>query len=160
MVDVFLVVALLLLVAGVVGSLLPAVPGAGLSVLGVYLYWWSTDFTTPGLAVLLALTFLGVLTMAVDYFGGAIAARAGGASLVTTGLAAIVGIVLLFVTGPLGMILGIAGTVFAVEYVQHRDARAGGRAAVYATVGFLASTAMQFVLTATMLVAFVVIVVL
>lgn len=159
MIDVILLIALGLLVAGVVGSAVPAMPGAALSLVGIYLYWWSTNFTTPGFAVLGALTLLGLTTVTVDYFGGALAARAGGASLLTTGLAALVGFVFLFVTGPVGMILAIAGTVFAVEYIQHRDVRAGGRAAVFATVGFLASTAMQVVLTATMLVAFVIAVV-
>ena len=155
MVDVVLLIALALLVAGVVGSVVPAMPGALLSLAGVYLYWWSSGFTSPGTALLVALTVVGVGTMIVDYLGGAIAARAGGASMATTGLAAVVGFVLFFVAGPVGILLGIAGTVFLAEYYRSQDTRASGKAALYATVGVLASAAMQVLLTLTMLVAFV-----
>ena len=155
MVDVFLLIALALLVAGVVGSIVPAMPGALLSLVGVYLYWWSSGFASPGSALLVALTLVGLLTMAVDYLGGAVAARAGGASMKTTALAAAVGFVLFFVVGPIGILLGIAGTVFLAEYYHSQDTRASGRAALFATVGVLASTVMQAFLTLTMLVAFV-----
>lgn len=155
MVDVILLVAVGLLVAGVVGSVLPAMPGALLSLAGVYLHWWSSGFAEPGLALLVALTLVGLATLAVDYLGGAISARVGGASTGTTALAAVVGFVLFFVAGPLGILVGIAATVFLAEYYRSRDARASGRAAAFATVGALASTVVQALLTASMLVAFV-----
>ena len=155
MVDVVLLVALALLIAGVVGSIVPAMPGALLSLAGVYLFWWSSGFVSPGPALLVALTLVGLLTVAVDYLGGAIAARAGGASMKTTALAAVVGFVLFFVAGPIGILVGIAATVFLAEYYRSQDARASGQAALFATVGVLASTAMQVLLTLTMLVAFV-----
>lgn len=155
MVDVVLLVALTLLVAGVVGSVLPAMPGALLSLVGIYLYWWSSGFASPGPVLLAVLTIVGLFTIAVDYLGGAISARVGGATLRTTALAAVVGLVLFFVAGPLGILVGVAATVFLAEYYRSREARASGRAAVFATVGLLASTAVQVLLTASMLVAFV-----
>ena len=155
MVDTFLVVALALLVAGVVGSVVPAMPGALLSLVGVYLYWWSSGFASPGPVLLVALTLVGVITIAVDYLGGAVSARMGGASLRTTALAAVVGFALFFVAGPVGILVGIATTVFLAEYYRSQDARASGRAAAFATVGILASTIVQALLTVSMLVAFV-----
>ncbi|SFR60272.1 DUF456 domain-containing protein [Halogeometricum limi] len=150
--DVLALVAIALAVLGVVGTVVPLLPGALLSLSGVFLYWWSTGYTDPSLPVLAALVFVGLFTVAIDYFGGAIAARAGGASAVTTGLAVVVGLVLLVVTGPVGFLLGIAATVFLAEFYRNDDAEASARVAFYATVGVLASTVMQVLLTGAMLV--------
>lgn len=146
-------VTLLLLLAGVVGSVIPGVPGAGLSLAGVLFYWWRSGFASPGAAMLVGLLGLGAFALLTDWFGGAAAAKAGGASALTTAIAAVVGIALLFVAGPLGVLVGIAGTVFLLEYRRNRDARRSVRAAGYATVGILASTAVQVLATGAMLVA-------
>ncbi|WP_049986951.1 DUF456 family protein [Halobellus rufus] len=144
---------------GVAGSVLPLVPGGLLSVAGVAGYWWSTGFAEPSALVVAALVSVGVLTMLVDYFGGAIAARAGGASAVTTGVAVVVGLLLLLLAGPVGFLVGIAATVFAVEFAQHADTERGLRVALYATVGVLASTVVQVILTGSVLVVLVLVVV-
>ncbi|QCC47158.1 DUF456 domain-containing protein [Halobellus limi] len=145
-------IALGVVALGVVGSALPLVPGGGLSVVGVLGYWWSTGYAEPSALLVAILVGVGLLTMLVDYFGGAVAARAGGASALTTAAAVLVGLFLLFVAGPVGFVLGIAATVFAVEFAQHADAEAGFRVALWATVGVLASTVVQVVLTGSVLV--------
>ncbi|PSP94991.1 DUF456 domain-containing protein [Halobacteriales archaeon QS_1_68_44] len=150
--DPFLV-ALLLLVAGVLGSVLPLVPGGLLSTAGVVYYRLVADL---GPLVTLLLVTLGLFALAVDWFGGAVSARAGGASLRTTAAAVIGGLALAVVLGPLGLVAGVFGVVFALEYRRHRNARQGARTAVYATAGILVSTVMQVLLTATMLAVFLV----
>ena len=145
------VLAFLLLVGGVAGSLVPQVPGAMLSLAGVFTYWYATG--DPGLALLVALTLVGVLTWVVDFFGGAIAARVGGASNTTALLAGVVALVLFFLTGPLGIILGVAATVFAVEFYRQQDARQGLKAALVTTAGMLASSVAQALLTGSILLA-------
>lgn len=149
---------LALLVVGVVGSVVPLLPGALCSLAGLYLYWWSSGYTTPGLLTLVGLTLVGIVALIVDYFSGPIAARAGGASLTTTAVAAVVGFALFFVAGPFGIILGIAGTVFAIEFARNDDVDASLRTAAYATVGVLASSVLQVLLTASMLVVMLVVV--
>jgi len=145
------VLAFLLLAGGVVGSLVPQVPGALFSLAGVFTYWYATG--EPGLLVLIGLTLVAVVTWVVDFAGGAIAARAGGASTTTAVLAGVVGVVLFFVASPLGAILGVAVTVFAVEFYRQRDARKGLRAALVTTAGMLASSVAQALLTGSILLA-------
>lgn len=147
------VLAFVLLVGGVVGSLVPQVPGALISIAGVYTYWFATG--DPGIVLLVALTLVGVLTWVVDFAGGAVAARVGGASTTTALLAGLVGLVLFFVTGPLGIILGVALTVFLVEFYRQQDARGGAKAALVTTVGMLASGVAQAMLTGSILLAMV-----
>ncbi|WP_255195830.1 DUF456 domain-containing protein [Halorarius litoreus] len=153
-------VTLLLLAAGVIGSILPGLPGASLSIVGVLFYWWQSGFTRPSALVLVALVGLGVLALLADWFGGAAAAKAGGASTTTTVVAAVVGLLLLFVAGPLGVVIGIGGTVFVLEYRENEDVEASLRATAYTTVGMLASAVVQALLTGTMLLAMLVVILL
>lgn len=146
------VVALALLVAGVVASVVPLVPGGLLGLVGIGWYWFATG--EPGPLAMAVLVVLCLVTVLLDWLGGAISARVGGASLETTAVAAVAAVVSLFVLGPLGALAGIAGSVFVLEYRRHGDVERGARTAVFATVGMLASTAMQVVLTLTILLSF------
>jgi uncharacterized protein YqgC (DUF456 family) len=155
MVEALTVVAVALLILGVLGAVVPLLPGAPLSLAGVYLYWWASGYSDPGLLVLVGLTVLGLFTIAVEYAGGAMSAKFGGASTRTVALATVAGLAAIFVAGPLGLVAGVAGTVFITEFYRHRDARRGAKAAAYATIGVLASSIAQVLLTVTILVAFV-----
>ena len=155
----FTLVAIALLITGVLGSVTPMVPAGALSVAGILVYWWSTGYTDPGTVVLVAFVLLGLLVVTVDYLAGAIAAKAGGASTLTSVAGALVGFVLFFGLGPLGIFVGIAGTVFVLELSRGQQRDESFRAAVYAVVGTLGSSLVQFVLTLSMLVAFVVVIV-
>lgn len=139
---------------GVLGTLVPLVPGALLSLGGVYLYWWSTGYTDPGLLVLVALTLLGLLIVIVDWFAGAVSAKVSGASTTTSLLAGVAGFLLFFVAGPVGILLGVAGVVFLAEVRRTGDSPASARTAVYTTVGMLASTVAQFLLTTLLVLGF------
>jgi uncharacterized protein YqgC (DUF456 family) len=154
--DVALIAAAALLVAGVVGSVLPLVPGPLLSAAAVAGYWWDTGYGEPGAVFVAAVVTVTVLAVAADWFGGAVAARAGGADAATSAAAAVLGIVLMLVAGPVGLLVGIAGTVFVVEIVRGATGREGARAAGYAVVGTVGSAAVQVVVTVGVLVGFVV----
>lgn len=146
--------AVALLLAGLVGSVVPLLPGAGLSLVGIYLYWWHTGYATPGLAAMLAFTLVGLAAIVADYFGEALAAGAGGASPRTVVLASVASVPLLFVVGPVGLVLGIAGVVFAAEFYRTRSAGRGARAAAFAAGGVLGSAVVQFAVTLSLLVGF------
>lgn len=158
--DPVVALAFVLLVAGVVASLLPGVPAPLLSLAGVVLYWWSTGYAEPGAVALVALVGVGLLALAADWLGGAVAARVGGASNRTAILAGLAGLLLLPVAGPVGIVAGSAGTVFVLEYLKGRDAGTSARAAGAYVLGAFASAAVQFLLTLAMLLAVVAVAVL
>lgn len=158
MIDLWLVVAVVLLVAGVVGSVVPGVPGALVSLFGIYLYWWSTGFGDPGVLFVAIATLVGLLALALSYLGGAISAKVGGASTSTVVAAAVVGLVLLLVTGPIFGLLGVVLTVFVIEVYRGAEMEAGARTAVVTAVGMLASTVVEVLLTGSILVAFLLVV--
>lgn len=158
MVGTALVIALALLACGMLASFVPLVPGALLSLAGIYYYWWASGFAEPGTLFLVAATLLGIATLALDYLSSAISATAGGASLRTAAIAGVVGLSLLLLTGPVGALIGVVIAVFALEFERSGDLERSLRTAVYTTIGMLASTAMQVVLTGALLVGFLIVV--
>ena len=146
--------AVAVLVLGVVGSVVPAVPGMALSVAAVLGYWWHTGYAEPGLGFVVVTAVVGGMAVLLDAFAGALAARAGGASRLATAAAAVGGLTLFLLAGPLGIVLGVALAVFGVELYRGRSAREGARAAAFATAGMLASAAVQVLLTLSVLAAF------
>lgn len=157
-VDVVVLFAFGLLLAGVVGSVVPGVPGAFLSLVGVFLYWWASGYTEPHVIVLAVLALGGLFAVVFDWVGGALATKVSGGSMRTTAAAGVVGFLLFFVAGPLGVLLGVAGTVFALEYAGGGSTRASLRTAAYATVGVLASALVQLLVTVSILLAMVLVV--
>lgn len=152
------VVTIIVLVVGVAASFVPLVPGGAVSILGITYYWAATG--EPGTVALLGFVALGVFTVVFDLLGSALSARVGGASTRTTIIAAVVAIGLLFVLGPLGALIGVVGVVFSVEYLRHGDVRQGMRTGAITAIGMLASTAIQILLTVSMLVGFLLVVLL
>lgn len=155
MVDVAFVAAVALLIAGVVGSVVPMVPGPFLSIAGVVGYWWSTGYVEPGTVVLIGLIVVAVLAFIVEFVASALSARAGGASWRVTGIAGIAGVVLLVFTGPVLMIVGVTLLVFLLELRRHDDVSRGLTTAAYTTIGIFGSTLAQVLLTLLVLVGFV-----
>lgn len=157
MVEVVTVVALLLLLAAVVGSLVPFVPAGLTALAGVYVF---SIFDAPGGDemgpwLLVGFTVVGVLTAVVEYLGGPLASKAGGAETRTMVLAGVVSFLLLFLLGPLGVVLGVVGVVVLSELRAGKDPRTAVVAAAWTVVGMLGSAVAQFLLTFSMLLSFV-----
>lgn len=141
-----------LLVAGIVGSALPKVPGPLISLAGVYTYWWASDFAEPSTALVVVVTILIVLVVIGGFFEEIIAARLGGASGWSATVAGVVGFACFFVTGPIGMLVGSAITVFVLEYRRQRDAKASATAATAVVLATIGSTLVKLLVTVILLV--------
>lgn len=151
--DPVLVVAFVLLLGGVVGSVAPVLPGGVLSLSGLVVYGLF-GLDPPGWPLLVGLGVLAVVAVAVDWGAGALAAHAGGASPLTAGVAGLVGLLLFFVTGPVGTLVGVAATVFAIEFYRGETSRTSARSAGITAVGMVVSLGVQLALTLTVLAGF------
>lgn len=140
-------VALALLAAGVVGSVTPLLPGPLLSVAAVVVYWWHTGYADPSQLFVAGVVVVGLGAFLADWFAGAVSSKAGGATTTSAVVAAVVGLLAFFVAGPLGVVVGVAVAVFATELYLTQDPTAGLKASLYATVGLVASTVVQLVVT-------------
>lgn len=154
-ISVFAIAAIILMLIGVIGSVTPMVPGALLSIAGILVYYWSTGYTRPSLLFLIGFILVGLVAVLTDYFAGSIAAKAGGATTRTSIIAGLVGFLMFFVAGPIGILVGVAGTVFLREFLISGDAEKSMKAAGYSTLGVLGSTAVQLLITVSLLAVFI-----
>ena len=109
-----------LIVVGLAGTVLPALPGTILILAGIVLGAWIDDFTRVGWSTLTVIIILAVMAWALDYIAGLLGAKKAGASRY-----AIVGAALGTVTG---IFMGLVGVLFmplvgaAVgEYIARKD---------------------------------------
>jgi uncharacterized protein len=169
-----LALTLVLMVVGLLGSVLPGLPGVTLIFLSALVYALLTDFRTVGAAVLVALFIFAALALVVDFVATSYGARRFGASNWGTlggaigGIAgALVGLLFLGIGSLFGLILGTIAGVFLGEYLKRTrqdqreptstqsDWRRASHAAGGVLVGYLASSVIQGLLGLASIVAFV-----
>ncbi|MXR42650.1 DUF456 family protein [Halobaculum sp. WSA2] len=160
MVDLITAAAVLVLVAGVVGSVVPLVPAGPLSATGVLVYYFLAPPSAPALGVgwVVVFVLVGLIAFAVEHLGGAFASKAGGAETTTMVVAGVASLALFFVLGPLGIVVGTALAVLGAELYAGKEPVAAARAAGYTLAGMLASSVAQLALTLSVLVGFVAVV--
>jgi hypothetical protein len=74
------VLVVLLILLGLAGTVLPALPGPLLVLGGIVLGAWIDDFTRVGVGTLVAIGVLALLAWALDHVAGLLGARKAGAS--------------------------------------------------------------------------------
>jgi uncharacterized protein YqgC (DUF456 family) len=139
----------ILLIAGLLGSILPLLPGTPLILAGSLLYAVVTDFEPIGVGRLLILAGIAALAYSLDYLAGAAGVKKLGGSRWAM-LGAVVGAVVGVFFGPLGLILGpILGAV-ACELLVSRELGTSVRSGFGTIVGMLFGLAIKFSLAVVM----------
>jgi uncharacterized protein len=140
----------LLVLAGIAGTVLPVLPGAPLVFLGLLIGAWADDFQKVGWVTLLVLALLTALSFAVDLWAAHHGIRRAGASGWAVAGALLGGLVGFFFSLP-GLLVGPFLGAFAGEYVARRDLRQAGRAGVGAWWSLLLAAAGRLALVFLML---------
>lgn len=138
----------LLAVVGLVGAVVPMVPGPPLIWLGAFLWAWADGFETLGAPSLVIMAVLTGIALLADVWLSGWGARLGGASwrsLLVSAIGAIVGLVVLSLPGLLvGAVLGLVlGEV--VRYGGWEGFRSAWRSSGGLLVGWAASLVLQLV---------------
>ena len=147
------VAAAALILAGVAGTVLPAVPGPPLVLAGLCLVAWLDDFARVGGWTLAVLGVLTALTYAIDFAAAALGAKRVGASRRAIAGALIGGLVGLFFGLP-GLILGPFVGAVVGEYTVQRNLEQAGRVGVGTWLGMVLGMAARLSLVFAMLAVF------
>jgi hypothetical protein len=145
-----LLAAALLVVVGLAGSVLPALPGVPLVFGGLLVAAWAGDFQRVGW---ITLTLLGLMTLGsfvIDFAATAMGAKRVGATklaIVGAALGTVAGVFL----GIPGLILGPFVGAVAGEMLSHGEFKQATRAGVATWVGLLFGTLAKLALVFTML---------
>ncbi|QDQ26205.1 DUF456 domain-containing protein [Chitinimonas arctica] len=138
--------AILLMLAGFAGNLLPLLPAVPLLLAGCLLGAWLDDFERVGWAWLAALGLIGVLMMLVDLVAGAWGAGKVGASRQAV-LGATLGTLVGILFGIPGLIFGpFVGAVLG-ELTVRNDALHAGKVGLGTWLGILLGTVFKLSLS-------------
>lgn len=144
------ILAIVLIVIGMIGALVPVLPGTVLVFGGLLLAAWADGFTRVGLPTLAVLAVITVLVYLIDFVAGIYGVEKTGASRRAVIGAALGTIVGLFFGLP-GLILGPFIGAVAGEYTLRRHLGDAGRAGAGAWLGIVLGTAAKIALNFVML---------
>jgi uncharacterized protein YqgC (DUF456 family) len=153
-IEVLYAVSALMIVVGLAGTVLPAIPGVPLVFAGMLLAAWAGDFQHIGGFTIAILAILTVVAMIADFLASMLGAKVAGASrwaFVGAGVGALVGLFF----GIVGLLVGpfvgaVVGEAIATNHLQRAVAAGAG-----ATIGLLFGAVAKIALAFTMLGVFV-----
>ena len=139
------ILSVALILVGLAGIVLPALPGTILVLAGIWLAAWIDDFTRVGWLALGAVTVLALLAWAMDYVAALLGAKRAGASRQALAGAALGTVA--------GIFMGLVGVLFmpllgaaAGEYLARREHGAAMKVGLATWLGLLAGMLAKFVL--------------
>jgi uncharacterized protein YqgC (DUF456 family) len=149
------VLVAVLMTAGVVGTVLPVIPGAILIFAGAVLGAWIDDWSRVSAWTLGVLGLLALISIACDFVAGSLGARRLGASPLAVSGAAIGTVVGVF-TGLWGVLfMPFVGAAIG-EFVAMRNLQRAGRVGVATGVGLLVGVVVKLALAFSMIGIFIV----
>jgi uncharacterized protein YqgC (DUF456 family) len=148
------VLAILLMVAGVVGTFVPAIPGVPLVFAGMLAGAWIDHFTRVGAITLAILGALTVLALAIDFAATVLGAKRAGASRLAL-IGAAVGTVVGLFFGLPGLLLGPFVGAVVGELMARRSLEDAARVGIATWLGLLVATIARLAILCTMIGIFV-----
>lgn len=144
--DILVIIfCLILILVGLLGIILPFLPGLALVWLGVFIYAFKTGFETISLTAIIVFTAITILFLLMDFLApllGAKKYKAGKFGIIGSFLGTVIGVVAF---GPIGIILGPFLGAFAGELISGKQQKQAFDSAFGALLGLLFGTLLKLV---------------
>lgn len=148
------VIAFVLIIIGISGVLLPALPGVPVAFVGFLLGAWIDKFQKVGWLAILILAFMMVLSMSLDFLTTLFGAKKMGASSLAA-MGAMAGTVVGLFFGIAGIFIGPFVGAALGEFFAKRDLMQAGKVGIGTWIGIIVGTALKLALVFLMLGVFV-----
>ena len=146
----YYVLAAILILVGVAGTVLPILPGLPLVFGGMLLAAWAGGFEQVGAPMLLLLGVLTLLSLGIDFLATAMGAKRVGASKLAV-VGAVIGTIVGLFFGPLGLLAGPFAGALAGELIHGREVGHATRVGIGTWLGILFGTVLKIGLAFAML---------
>ncbi|NLE45454.1 MAG: DUF456 domain-containing protein [Chloroflexi bacterium] len=154
--------ALAAMVIGMIGVVLPVVPGVGFIWIVALIYAIAERFATIDPLTFIVLTVLGAIGVSADLWMSQVGAKAGGASiwsmaagLIAGAIGAVFGGIFFGIGAVPGAIIGALAGVVAAEWYRRKDWREAFKAGGGWLIGCTLSGGVQFLIAILMVLIFV-----
>ncbi|VEJ21144.1 DUF456 domain-containing protein [Neisseria animaloris] len=136
MTTILIILGLIALLAGLLGTIYPAIPGLGLMFAGAWILAYVGDYQIIGTGTLIFLGVVAAAGMALDYVAGMLGAKFTGASKTAIWGAFFGGIVGAFFSLP-GLLLGPLTGAAVGEFWARKDLWSAGKVSIGTFIGFI-----------------------
>ena len=151
---VFWIIAVILVLAGFLGTIIPGIPGPPLMFCGFFLAAYINNFQRVGAFVLILLGFLTAFSLLVDIIAAGLGAKKLGASRLSV-IGAAVGAVFGIFMGIPGLLIGpFLGAVIG-QYMSRQNLNEAGKIGFGTWLGLMISLAIKLGLVFAMLAIFI-----
>jgi uncharacterized protein len=148
--NLYYLLAGVMVIVGVLGIILPALPGVPLVFAGMWLAAWAGDYQQVGVATVGILAVLAVLSLGIDILGTLLGAKRVGASRMAL-VGAAVGTVVGLFFGIIGIFIGPFVGALAGEFLHGRKVGRAARVGAGTWVGIVIAAALKLALAFAML---------
>ena len=157
--TIYYAIALLLVLVGIAGTVLPAIPGLPLVFAGMLLAAWAGGFEQIGIGTILLLAVLTLLSIGIDFLASAAGAKRVGASRLAV-IGAVVGTLVGLFFGLVGVFAGpfvgaVVGELLGQRGVDREKLGQATKVGLGTWLGILLGVALKFALAFAMLGLFV-----
>ena len=138
-------VVIFLLLLGLVGTVIPIIPGVLLMWLTVFIYSLADGFTAVSMPAFLVISVIAVITGTSDLWLTLLGAKKGGASVKSMLIGTAGAIAGSFIFPLVGTIVGYIAGLLLGEYWQHGDWELAKKAGLGGLAGWGVATIIQFI---------------
>jgi uncharacterized protein len=147
--EVLYTLAVIMMLIGVAGTFLPALPGVPLTFAGMLLFAYAGNFEKIGTFTIVVLAVLTVIAVALDFIASLIGTKGAGASKWAM-LGAALGTLAGLFFGLPGLVIGPFIGAVAGELIANKDFEQATKAGLGAWIGLVLGMAAKVAVTATM----------
>ena len=149
-----LLITIIMFVIGIIGTILPALPGVILIFSGMVLYGFMTNFSGLSIYFFIMQSVVMLVIFLVDFLASAVSTKKYGGSKQAAFGAVLGTIVGIMVFGPLGVIIGpFAGSVI-IEIINGNEIKQAVRVGFGSLVGVLGGTLFKLIAEIVMIIYF------
>jgi len=149
-----IIIAIAFFVLGLIGTILPVLPGPILIFAGMLIYGLMTDFYSLNVFFFILQGLILILIFAVDYIASMLGTRRFGGSK-KAGWGAVAGTIIgLIFLGPLGILIGPFLGAVLIELLQGKEIIKACRAGLGTLLGIFSGTVVKLVIEILMIVYF------
>ena len=134
--SLYYIIAAVFVIVGLIGTILPAIPGLPLMFVGMVIAAWADDFSKVSILTLVFLGILTVLSFGVDFMAARMGAKRVGASKYAL-IGAVLGTFGGIFFGPLGLFVGPFVGAAVGELFHIRDIRRATHVGIGTTLGII-----------------------
>lgn len=147
------VITVALLTTGLIGTVLPALPGLLLIIIGVLFFALSTNFASISVTTVIVLACVALIGYIIGYVSSGIGAKISGGGKYSV-LGTIIGALIGLTVGPLGIFAGAIIGAFLGALYESKSFTSAWHITVASLVGLLSGAIVQFLVGAGIIIAF------